>query len=91
MKTNFATRAGKEMLHINESFIAKKMKISKFLGKYMVCISKQSKKHVEFRFGFKKYDFEKKNQFFDVFQFFFLGVAASKFNFSIFQDFKKIF
>ena len=57
----------------------------------MLCISKQSKKHVEFRFGFKKYDFEKKNQFFDVFQFFFLGVAASKFNFSIFQDFKKFF
>ena len=73
------------MLHINESFIAKKMKISKFLGKYMVCISKQSKKHVEFRFGFKKYDFEKKINFLTFSNFFSL---ESQLQSSIFQFFK---
>ena len=57
----------------------------------MICISKQSKQHVEFRFRFKKYDFEKKIQFFDFFRFFFLGVTESNFYFSIFQDFKKFF
>ena len=30
LKTSFATRAGGETLHIDENFIAKKMKISKF-------------------------------------------------------------
>ena len=52
----------------------------------MICISKQSKQHVEFRFRFKKYDFEKKINFFDFFQFFIS--LESQHQSSFFQFFK---
>ena len=92
LMTNFATKNEKIKSSINENFTAKKMKISKFWGKYMICISKQSKQHVEFRFRLKKCDFEKKNNFFFTFSGFFSWSHRVKFlffNFSRFQ--KKIF
>ena len=74
------------------NFIAKKMKDIKFWGKYMLCTSKESWKHVEFIFRLKKYDISKKNQFFDFFDFFFFWCQSVKFHFfSIFQNFKIFF
>ena len=48
-------------LIIDGNFIAKKMKIYEIFEKYMLCTSKESLEHVEFRFRMKKYDFLKKN------------------------------
>ena len=73
--TNFAARGGGMKMVNDVNFIAKKMKDIKFWGKYMLCTSKESWKHVEFIFRLKKYDISKKNQFFDFFWFFFLLVS----------------
>jgi len=54
-------------LIIDGNFIAKKMKILKIFGKYMLYTSKESLEHVEFRFRMKKYDFLKKPTNFEIF------------------------
>ena len=51
----------------DKNFIAKKMIIQKFFGKYMLYTSKESLEHVEFRFRMKKYDFLKKTTNFEIF------------------------
>ena len=62
----------------------------------MLCTSKESLEHVEFRFRCKKIDFFEKIKFFSIFRFFFQRgdplVSESKFLFfSIFQNFQKYF
>ena len=56
----FKTRGPGMKSIIDKNFIAKKMKIQEFLGKYMLYTSKESLEHVEFRFKMKKCDFLKK-------------------------------
>ena len=91
MKTNFATRAGGKTLRIDEKFLIKKNENFKIFRKIYGMYIKTKQKTRRIQIPVQKVWFWKKNQFFDVFQFFFLGVAASKFNFSIFQDFKNFF
>ena len=61
----------------------------------MLCTSKESLEHVEFRFRCKKIDFFEKIKFFSIFRFFFQRgdplVSERKILFSIFQSFQKNF
>ena len=62
----------------------------------MLCTSKESLEHVEFRFTCKKLDFFEKNQSFFNFWIFFpkggpFGVEMVKFFFSTFQNFITLF
>ena len=57
----------------------------------MICISKQSKQHVDSDSGSKSMILKKKFNFLTFSDFFFIGVTKSNFYFSIFQDFKKKF
>ena len=57
--TLFATRGQGMKLVMNEKFIAKK-KILKIGAKPMLCTSKQSLEHAEFRFRLKKHEFFRK-------------------------------
>ena len=65
---NFAARGQGMKLVIDEKFLAKKIKISKFWTNSMLCTLKESLEHVEFRFSLKKFDFLKKKQFFQFFK-----------------------
>ena len=92
----FAARGQRMKLVIDEKFIGKKLKIWKFWAKPMLCTSKESLEHVEFRFRCKKIDFFEKIKFFSIFRFFFpkggpFDVETQISFFLIFQNFQKQF
>ena len=65
--TLFVTRGQGMKLVRNEKFIAKKMKIQKIGATPMLCTSKESLEHVQFRFRCKKIDFFEKIKIFSPF------------------------
>ena len=92
----FATRGQWIKLIIKGKYIAKKMKCLKFWVKPMLCTSKKSLEHVEFRSRCKKFDCLWKNQYFQFFDFFSKGGTLWFWNvyfffFSIFQNFQNNF
>ena len=90
--TIFAATGQEMKLVTDKIFMARKMKIWKFWAKCILCTSKESLEHVEFRFRLKKYDFLEKKIFF---LFFSKGgtlwFCTSKISFLIFWDFQKLF
>ena len=62
--TNFATKNEKIKSSINENFTAKKMKISKFWGKYILWTPKKAKNMYNLDSGWNSMLFLKKNHVF---------------------------
>ena len=71
--TLFTARGQQMKLVIDGKFIGKKVKIWKFWAKPILCTSKESLEHVEFRFRCKKFDFLWKKSIFSIFYLFSKG------------------
>ena len=90
--TIFAATGQEMKLVMDEIFITKKMKIWRFWANCMLCTSKKSLEHVEFRFRLKKYDFlEKKFFFLFLSKGWTLWFCTSEISFLIFWNFQKLF